>query len=155
MQIIKRNIKGGRLVGEKLEKSIDAYTLLEVYQQMIAPKLKEIDVFLKTKESDITVSEAAGLLDESEKNILNIMARLHLTKIDKKSFIKIMINGRSPICGLLRRELDCGSPILYSRKDIAYIYNLDLNKVNEVCDKLHIKEITSYTMPKVFAHIPY
>lgn len=140
-------------MGEKLVNKQGCFTLLEVYQNLIAPKLKEIDLFLKTGDDYITSAQAAQILDESEKEIIDIMANLNIGKIDKKSFIRIMEKGSSPICGFFRRELACGSPYVYSRQDIAYIYKLDIKQLNLACDSLHIKEITPYTLPKVFSHI--
>ncbi len=128
-------------------------TFLETYIYDISAKLKEIDLFIKTSEENFSKYEVSEILYISEEEVENIMDCEKISVIDKRNFFRIMEKGSSAICKLFQRETECGSPYIYTRENISYIYNLDLSVVNEVCDNLNIKEVTSFTMPIVFSHI--
>ena len=126
----------------------------EAYQKEIAPRLREIDIQIKSMEEPMTARETAVLLDIDEEEALAILADMRLSCIDQQAFFAIMRRGSGKICQLYNREVECGSPFVYKREDIAYIYDLDLSIVNSVCDGLGILEATSWTLPLLFAHIP-
>ncbi len=126
----------------------------ELYKSEIAPRLREIDIFVKSMEECATVSEVACALSISEDEVLHIMNDYGISEINKKTFFVIMENGTSSICKLFKRECDMHSPFVYTKQDIAYIYGLDINLVNLACDQLGIAEATAYTLPLLFSHIP-
>ena len=121
----------------------------DIYTSFIYPKLCSIDVFLKSVE-DVIPSTVAKLLDICEEEVLEITGG---TQPTRASFLSIMERGSSFICGLYRRELECGSPHIYSAKDIAYIYQLDYNSVQAACSTLGIADITPGLLPQVLAMI--
>lgn len=132
----------------------NAVSFLETFVYEISPRLKEIDLLIKTAEDDLTVEEVARVLSLAETEVFEIMEKAKITVIDQSNFFKIMEEGSSMICSLYRREKDCGSPYLYTPKHISYIYDLDLDLVADICNNLHIKEITNYTLPLIFSHVP-
>ena len=138
-----------------MEKRLFTYTFWEEYQRHIKPIIAEIDVFLKTTEEPLDVARVADVLDLDEEEIISIMAAAQREVIDKKTFFIIMASGSSQICRLYNREVEMGSPHTYTVSQLSYIYNLDPEDVQNACKKLQIKEATAFTMPLIFANIPY
>ncbi len=128
-------------------------TFLEYYVTVIRPQLMEIDLLIKTSCKRLPVSEAANALCLTNDEVKQIMQNQHIKAINRRNFFKIMEQGSSNICKLFKREVESGSPHIYSRENISYIYGLELSEVNKVCDKLKIKEITPFTLPDVFSEI--
>lgn len=148
-------IKGERLM--KINKQIykkHPKNFLEAYKNEIAPKLKEIDILLKSSEYPLAVEEVSKVLCITEKEVLSIMCDENINEINKLTFFQIMAKGNSYICKLFSRELECGSPYFYSVEDIAYIYNIDKKLIDNACNFLGISKITSNILPLIFVQIP-
>jgi len=126
---------------------------LEFYQQRISSKLCDIDIFVKTSEGHMDISDISNLLQISEVEILDIMSSNNIQYIDSNNFFNVMENGSSYICNLFSREKECESPYIYTREQISYIYELDIKLINNICDKLSIIKITNHTLPLIFAEI--
>lgn len=127
---------------------------LEMYERDIAPRLREIDLLVKTSDNYISVQDAASVLDLSEKEVRDIMNEEGISKLDKKTFFKVMQNGSSCICRFFKRETECGSPYIYSRENIAYIYEIDISTIEKACDDLGFIQVTDYSLPLLLAEIP-
>ena len=138
-----------------MEKRLFTYTFWEEYQRHIRPTIAEIDIFLKTAEYPLDAACVADVLDLGEMEVFSIMAAAGREEIDRKTFFIIMTSGSSQICRLYCREVEVGSPPTYTASQLSYIYNLDLEDVKNACKKLQIKEATAFTMPLIFANIPY
>jgi hypothetical protein len=130
------------------------YTFLEEYRENIEPRIEEIDIYLKAGDG-FSVGCVARLLSLCTEEVLAIMAGIGAFDIDRRVFLHIMATGSSRICDLFRRELALNSPPTYTSDDISYIYNLDLQDVKNAYQKLQIREATAFTIPMVFAKIPY
>ena len=128
-------------------------SFLEFYEYSISPKLRDIDIFIKTSEGFMNTSEISRLLYISDSELSTIMFSRDIRFIDSSNFFDIMECGSSYICKLFFREKNCGSPYIYTRKQIAYIYDLDINVVDIICDKLNISKITDYSLRLIFAEI--
>jgi hypothetical protein len=128
-------------------------SFLEVYLTEIAPQLQTIDIILKSMEEPLSVAEASEALFISEDELKNIMKKLNIVDIDQQSFVKIMGIASSPICKLYQREVDVGSPYVYTREDIAYIYCLPIEAVNQACEDLGFSKLTAYTLPDLFSRV--
>jgi len=126
---------------------------LEVYQTEIAPQLQNLDIILKSMDEPLTYTEASEALYISETEIKDIMRRLSISVIDQQSFLRIMSEASSPICRLYQRELNIGSPYVYTREDISYIYSIPLDIVNQACEDLGLVKLTAYTLPDLFSHV--
>jgi len=120
----------------------------------ISPRLTEIDVLLKTTEPPYDIEYIADLLDITVNEIKSILGQTDIRDIDKKDFFSILENGSGKLCGFYRREVDCGSPNIYSADKISYIYQIKINDVKKALDSLGIKEVTTLTIPLLFANIP-
>ena len=124
---------------------------LEVYQNEIAPQLQCLDIILKSMDEPLSLTEASEALYISEMEIKDIMRRLKISVIDQQSFLKIMNEASSPICRLYQREIATGSPYVYTREEISYIYSIPLDIVNQACEDLGLVKLTAYTLPDLFA----
>ena len=132
---------------------MDSFSYLEQYYAKIAPAIREIDLMLKTSEGDLSVGQTSRALDIKPNEIIDIMNANKLQRITTSEFLIIMRQGSSEICRMYRRELDKGSPFVYTHEDISYIYGIDLGLIEDVCARLGIYEITEYTLPEVLAEI--
>ena len=128
-------------------------SFLEIYQNEIAPQLQSLDIILKSMDDPLTYTEASEALYISETEIKDIMRRLKISVIDQQSFIKIMSEASSPICRLYQRELATGSPYVYTREEISYIYSIPLDIINQVCEDLGLVKLTAYTLPDLFCRV--
>jgi len=104
------------------------------FRQYYTPLLQEMDIILKgiDNEEPISVAETARALVMKEKTVEKIMVRESIQCIDQEGFLRIVMNGTSPLCRLLQREYLCGSPERYNSAHIAYIYGLQSEHVAEV-----------------------
>ena len=133
--------------------STNGASFLEVYQNEIAPQLQNLDIILKSMDEPLTYTEASEALYISETEINDIMKRLKINVIDQKSFIMIMSEASSPICRLYQREVAIGSPYVYTREEISYIYSIPLDIINQACEDLGLVELTAYTLPDLFSRV--
>ena len=132
---------------------MNSYSYLEQYYAKIAPAIREIDLMLKTSEGDLSVGQASRALDIRPREIMDIMRSNKIQTITKTNFLIIMRQGSSDLCQMYRRELDKGSPFVYTLEDISYIYGIGLDLIADVCERLGVSEITEYTLPEVLAEI--
>ena len=132
-------------------KSTNSY--LHTYISKITPRLQEIDLFIKSSGDVLNPVRVAHILELSENEVAEIARKKNILRISRQNFFEIMAMGSSFICGLYRREIECGSPYIYTRADIAYIYQIDIDQINSTCDALGIHEVTAYTLPDLLAQI--
>ncbi|MDR1913764.1 MAG: hypothetical protein LBQ68_04675 [Clostridiales bacterium] len=128
---------------------------LELYLKEISPQIQELDIVIKS----IGIDEPLPMVDASTAlcitidELSEIMCRLGISEIDKPAFLRIMKEASSPICRMYQRELEVGLPYIYTPEDIAYIYELPLEDVNQTCERLGLIYITSYTLPDLFCNV--
>ena len=127
---------------------------LEYYIDNIKPVLNELDIALKCR-SRLKDAEIAKILNLTESEVEEIRKSHNLETINSESVVKIMEEGSSAICRLFQREVEVGSPYTYTKEQLAYIYDIDVDLLSDVCDELNIKEVTWQSMPIVFGSLPY
>ena len=138
-----------------MEHKLTTYTFLEEYNVRIRPFVAGVDVFLKTSDYPLCAADVACVLEIDEREVLSALADIGRNTIDQEAFLAVMERGSSEICRMYAREVGIGSPPVYTADQIAYVYNLDKSLVEDACKKMQIKEVTAFTMPLVFAQIPY
>jgi len=130
--------------------SIERASYWEVFKDYYTPQLKKIDLLIKTMEGTISIEETSQVLLLSEDYVKKIMEAKKITLIDKEGFLSILMDGNSSLCGLLQREFMLGSPSTYSPGDIAYIYGLQKEHVENVCQTNGFTgKISAEVLPKV------
>ncbi|WP_317368522.1 hypothetical protein [uncultured Tyzzerella sp.] len=125
---------------------------IDVYNNIIVPKIKEIDIFLKTSEN-MSYEEVAYILEISKDELKDILFKVNQNEINRRNFINIMLNGTSFICKMIKREIECGSPYFYNAKDLSYIYDLDYEKVLGAYKFLNLDRITEKQIPAILMQI--
>ena len=125
---------------------------IDLYNNKIVPKIKEIDIFLKTSEN-MPIKDVSKMLEISEDEIKSVLLKLNENNLTSQNFINIMLNGSSFICKILKREIECGSPYFYNPKDLSYIYGLDYEKVLTAYKFLNLKTITASQIPIILVQL--
>ncbi len=125
---------------------------IDIYNNIIVPKIREIDIFLKTSEN-MNFKEVCSILEISENELKGILLKINQKEIDSSNFFSVMLNGTSFICKMLKREIECGSPYFYNASDLSYIYNLDYEKVLIAYNFLNLDRITEKQIPAVLMQI--
>jgi hypothetical protein len=127
---------------------------LEMYLAVIKPAINNIDIFIKSSDY-YSLKEVCNLLGMSEQEVIRIMNDNDIAELNRRTFFTILSRGSNPLCIMYRKEMEVGSPYIYSKDNIAYIYNINLESVIIACEKLKIEVITKMTLPLVFNEIPY
>jgi hypothetical protein len=135
--------------------SIVGGSFLTYYISEIMPRIQSLDITLKSMDEPISMPEAAMALCITLDELRQIMSELGIVIIDKRAMLKLMRYASSTICTMYQRELECGSPFVYTRENIAYIYGLSLGAVNNACDELGLVELTSLTLPELFSTLHF
>ncbi len=125
---------------------------IDIYNNIIVPKIKELDIFLKTNEN-MCLNDVSNILEISEKEIKDILIKINQKEINNANFLAIMLNGTSFICKVLKREIECGSPYFYDAKDLSYIYELDYERVLNAYRFLNLDKITVKQIPAILVQI--
>lgn len=126
---------------------------LSVYNNIISPKLKSIDIAIKCCDNSIDINNISCLLDISEQEVIHILKLKNIHSISSKDIPVIMLNGSSYICKIFRKTLNIGCPKIYTAYDISYIYNFNYNDVTKICHRLNKSKFTSEELPMLFKYI--
>ena len=126
---------------------------LEFYSKRISPQFCDIDIYLKSGE-DMEPTIVARLLSITEQELYNIMISKNIDFITKENFLKIMLAGSSYICQLYRREVECNCPNSYTAEQISYIYSLDQQTIETICNQMgYGTYISPYLLKDIFSRI--
>ena len=128
-------------------------TFLSVYQSSIAPRISELDIFLKTEEEPYDISDTARLLNITNGEINTIMSVHNIEEINRSTLPLIMKNCPDEFCRMFKRMLECGIPSKYFSEQISYIYNIDIEKVSDAFKKLNISFIPANRLEELFENI--
>lgn len=128
-------------------------TFLSVYRQNIAPRISELDIFLKTEEEPYDISDATRLLNITNGEINTIMSVHNIEEINRSTLPLIMKNCPDEFCRMFKRMLECGIPGKYFSEQISYIYNIDIEKVSDAFKKLNISFIPANRLEELFENI--
>ena len=128
-------------------------TFLSVYRQNIAPRISELDIFLKTEEEPYDISDIARLINITEDEINMLMFLHNIQEINRSTLPLIMKNCSSEFCRMFKRMLECGIPGKYFPEQISYIYDIDIEKVSDAFKKLNISFIPADRLEELFENI--
>lgn len=99
------------------------------YRTNILSRLREIDIFIKTKPAPYTKKDVLEILNMPSCEFDKITSDLGIACITPFALMLIMKNGSGELCTAFRRELECGLTDSYSPEQVSYIYNIDINIV--------------------------
>ncbi|WP_317855804.1 hypothetical protein [Chakrabartyella piscis] len=128
-------------------------TYLEQYDTFIAPKLQELDLFLKTTEPPYAVGDIAICLDSSDEEIQSLLQKFGFGLPTKGVFLYLIQLVKSPICKLIQREIACGMPPTYTIEEISYIYDLEIEKVQVAAQNIGKETFTKKDLVHLFSYI--
>ncbi len=120
------------------------------YYDEICPALRALDIKIKEHCNTVDIDELSSLLHITPNEINTILNSKHITDLTSDIIPTIMLNGSSYICKLFKKSLSYCNSKTYSPNDIAYIYNIDKQKVEKAFNTLHITEISEANLPKLF-----
>ena len=126
----------------------------QIYIQNISPKLMDIDVFLKTNDAPYNPIEVALVLGMPTEEVTDLMKEHNIKAITLVDFFTIVSHASSYICRLITRQWKYAFSEDYTPEMIAYIYELNLTKVQEAFKLLGKCYIAPHEMLEVFNHIP-
>lgn len=124
-----------------------------IYKQNITPKLQAIDLFLKTTDAPYSALDVAQCLHMSFEQIMHIMKESHITNITRLDFFTIVSKSSSHICLLIQRQWQYAYQKLYSPQMIAYIYELNINKVIAAFKEFEKEYIHEDDLLNLFSYI--
>ncbi|MEA4967303.1 hypothetical protein SDC9_90073 [bioreactor metagenome] len=126
---------------------------LTKYQNNIIPRLKEIDLFLKTKPSPYTKKDTLALLKISNEELEELMKKNNISKITSESFMVIMKNGSDELCRVFKRELERGLTNYYSPEQVSYIYNIDIDIILNAYAQMGVTKLHHGLLETLFSNI--
>lgn len=124
-----------------------------IYNQNIAPKLKAIDLLLKTTDAPYTPEDVATVLQMSIDEVTTIMMAHQIATISLVDFFTIVSYSSSYICKLIQRQWRHSSVTFYTPEMIAYIYELSVDKVKAAFSALNVSMIHSEDLMQLFSQI--
>lgn len=130
-------------------------SFLTIYNNIICPKLKSIDIAIKATYENIDPKTISSILDISQKELSEIIKVKHIHRLCSQDIPTIMLNGSSYICKIFRKTLNVGCPTEYTALEISYIYNIDYALINEACTKLNKYSFKEDELPLLFEHISF
>jgi len=125
---------------------------LDTYKE-ISSRLKDLDVLAKTEEP-ITIVSLARVLSAPAWEIYEIKSKHNIKFITRKNLGIIMREASGEICDIYRRELEIGSPLVYTEEDISYIYDLEQREIESAFRRLGIRQATEIFFPLIFKELP-
>ena len=125
----------------------------QIYEQNIAVKLKQIDIFLKTTDAPYNAQHIAELLGMPIGEVLEIMSTHQMKELNKVDFFTVVASSSSYICRLIKRQWKYVNTPFYTASVIAYIYELNQEKVHHAFDALGKEYIVEEELMTLFEHI--
>lgn len=124
-----------------------------IYDQNIAPKLQAIDLLLKTTDAPYEPQSVASVLQMSTEELQTIMNIHQIQSITLVDFFTIVSHSSSYICKLIQRQWRHFSLTHYTPEVIAYIYELNIDKVKQAFSELNLTAIHSEDLMQLFSNI--
>ena len=124
---------------------------LAFYQQTISQPLAAIDAFIKSEQT-FTAGIVSALLGISKREVFKLVREQRITHWDTGTFLKVMTLGSSHVCQFYKREVETGYLEDYAPKDIAYIYNLDLQWVSNIFEQMALSTVKGHEIADVLAY---
>lgn len=124
-----------------------------IYESNIEPKLKEIDLFLKTASIPYNPNDVSELLHIQLSDLNSIMKKEGISELNLLSFFTIVHASSSYICQLIQREWKCNHVQYYTPEIISYIYELNQDKVTAAVKKSGLSQVEAHNIKELFEYI--
>ena len=133
--------------------SLPCLCFSQIYKCNIQSRLKKIDIFLKTTPSPYDPSDISDLLNIHLDDLTYIMQYKKITILNMVSFFTIIQTSSSYICKLIQREWKYNKVQHYTPEAIAYIYDLNLEKVQAAFQESGLCQVNSHNINELFQYI--
>ncbi len=124
-----------------------------IYKHYIKPQIIAIDIFIKSSEQPYSLEGISEILGIDYHDLLHIIDEYDITTLDKTGFFKIMTKSSSYVGNLISRQFSMSNKSVYTPENIAYIYNLDINSVEEAFYVLGTTYIDEKELGTLFKNI--
>lgn len=133
--------------------ALPCVSFTRIYERNIEPQIKNIDIFLKATTPPYKPKEVSDLLHIELNELLSIMKTESISNLDMLSFFTIVQVSRSYICQLIQREWKYIGIKYYTPEMIAYIYDLNIDKVRFAFEKSGLCYVDPDNIKELFQHI--
>ena len=117
-------------------------TFLEYYEREIMSRLTMADLILKTGQEPYDLTQMLSCLQLSKEQAEGLL---------ETALVRGMT--RSVICRMFQRELSCGLPAVYTPAQISYIYDLDLEQVEQAAEQTGLNPCQGKSLSRLFSAI--
>lgn len=133
--------------------SLPCLCFSQIYKCNIQTRLKQIDIFLKTTPAPYELNEISDLLHIHLNDLTHIMQDKKITILNMVSFFTIVQTSSNYICKLIQREWEYHTSRYYTPEAIAYIYELNLEKVQTAFKESGLSQVDSHNINELFQYI--
>lgn len=124
-------------------------TFYDYYCKQIRPCIEALDLFLKTHTEPYTLKQMLHALPFLRQDLL-CRKRQYWSQ---EQFLLLLQQGQSEFCRMFRRELQSGLPQCYTPAQISYIYDLELELVEQAAAQTGLQSCPRGLLPLLFGAI--
>lgn len=128
-------------------------TFLEYYEREIMSRLTMADLILKTGQEPYDLTQMLSCLQLSKEQAEGLLETALVRGITRSQFLALLQKGDSVICRMFQRELSCGLPAAYTPAQISYIYDLDLEQVEQAAEQTGLNPCKGKSLSRLFSAI--
>lgn len=128
-------------------------TFLEYYEREIMSRLTMADLILKTRQEPYDLAQMLSCLQLSKEQAEGLLETALTKGITRSQFLSLLQKGDSVICRMFQRELSCGLPAAYTPAQISYIYDLDLEQVEQAAERTGLNPCRSKCLSQLFSAV--
>jgi hypothetical protein len=124
-----------------------------IYKENITPKLIAIDLLIKSTQSPYELEDVAKCLHISTQELLTLMEEHEVDDLNRLEFFTVLCHCSSYICRLIQRQWRYTYVKHYTPQMIAYIYELNIQKVLEGFESLGREHVYEDELMDLFSYI--
>lgn len=124
-------------------------TFWDYYQKKIQPQVIQADIFFRTEQEPYDLQKVVKQFALS-KEILKQYDKKTLTKTE---CIQLLKNHDTCFGKLLARQLQSGFPAYYTMAQISYIYDLDIQLVEQAAEQTGLFRCSERLLPLLFSAV--
>ena len=128
-------------------------TFLEYYEREIMSRLTMADLILKTGQEPYDLTQMLSCLQLSKEQAEGLLKTALVRGITRSQFLALLQKGDSVMCRMFQRELSCGLPAAYTPAQISYIYDLDLEQVEQAAEQTGLNPCKGKSLSRLFSAI--
>lgn len=128
-------------------------TFLEYYEREIMSRLMMADLMLKTQQEPYDPVQTLFCLQMTQTQAEELLETPLQAGITQAQMLSLLQKGHSVLCRMFQRELRCGLPSVYTPAQISYIYDLELEQVEQAATKTGLVFCKGKQLPMLFSAI--